>query len=92
MVTYTRPKMVISGETADISPFFEFCYWNWVRFGDKDITFPDDVLVLGKYHGLNIDVGHAIMQCVTKANGKVEDHSTVHLLTPEDCVRATLHK
>ena len=32
------------------------------------------------------------MQCVMKANGKYEDRSTVHQLTPQESVCLDLHK
>ena len=40
-------KTVISGE-AFISPCYEFCFWDWVKFWDKGVTVPDETLVLGK--------------------------------------------
>ena len=42
------PETVVSGETADISPFCEFGFWNWVKFQDHGVAFPGDALVLGK--------------------------------------------
>ncbi|KAL7485243.1 hypothetical protein ACHAW6_014108 [Cyclotella cf. meneghiniana] len=78
------PNTVVLGKTVDTSPFCEFGFWDWVKFQDKGITFPDDPLVLGKYLGPSIDVGPAVTQCVMKANVKVEDCSTVCQLTPEE--------
>eukprot|EP00804_Cyclotella_cryptica_P027817 CCRYP_009226-RA/>CCRYP_009226-RA protein AED:0.27 eAED:0.33 QI:0/0/0/1/0/0/4/0/432 len=42
-------------ETADISPFCEFGFWDWVKFSDQGVAFPGDALVLGKYLGPSID-------------------------------------
>eukprot|EP00804_Cyclotella_cryptica_P022264 CCRYP_020542-RA/>CCRYP_020542-RA protein AED:0.22 eAED:-0.25 QI:0/0/0/0.5/1/1/2/0/420 len=42
------PEMVVSGETADISHFCEFGFWDWVKFRDQGIAFPGDALILGK--------------------------------------------
>ncbi len=67
------PEMIILGKTADISPFCEFGFWDWIQFKEDGVTFSDDQMVLGKYLGPSIDVGPAIMQCVMKANGKYED-------------------
>ncbi|KAL7475056.1 LOW QUALITY PROTEIN: hypothetical protein ACHAW6_000990 [Cyclotella cf. meneghiniana] len=78
------PETVVSDETANISPFCEFGFWDWVKFRDRGVVFPDDPLVLGNYLGASIDVGHAMMQRVMKANGKVEDRSTVRQLTPKE--------
>ncbi|KAL7487724.1 hypothetical protein ACHAW6_013295 [Cyclotella cf. meneghiniana] len=61
------PKMVILGETADISPFCKFGFWDWVKFRDKGVAFPDDQMVLGKYLGPSIDARPAMMQHVMKA-------------------------
>ncbi|KAL7481938.1 hypothetical protein ACHAW6_007626 [Cyclotella cf. meneghiniana] len=46
----------ISGKTADISPFCEFVFWDWVKFREDGATFPDDQMVLGMYLGPSIDV------------------------------------
>ena len=45
------PKTVVSGETADISPFCEFGFWDWVKFREHGVAFPDVAMVLGKYLG-----------------------------------------
>eukprot|EP00804_Cyclotella_cryptica_P020249 CCRYP_010925-RA/>CCRYP_010925-RA protein AED:0.44 eAED:0.44 QI:0/0/0/1/0/0/2/0/119 len=42
------PETVVLGETADISPFCEFGFWDWVKFRDQGVAFPGDALVLGK--------------------------------------------
>jgi hypothetical protein len=84
--------MVISGETADISPFCEFGFWHLVKFREKGVAFPVDTLVLGKYLGPSIDVGQAMTQHIMKANGEIKDHSTVCSRTPEEYVNAALHQ
>ncbi|KAL7474926.1 hypothetical protein ACHAW6_000869 [Cyclotella cf. meneghiniana] len=83
--------MVILGETADISPFYEFVCWDWVKFREDGVAFPDDQMVLGKYLSPSIDVGPAMMQRVMKANGEYEDQSTLHQLTPMHVLRV-LHR
>eukprot|EP00804_Cyclotella_cryptica_P021920 CCRYP_000874-RA/>CCRYP_000874-RA protein AED:0.26 eAED:0.26 QI:0/0/0/1/1/1/2/0/446 len=42
------PKTVVSGETADISPFCEFGFWDWVKFRDQGIAFPGGALELAR--------------------------------------------
>ena len=69
------PETVASGETADISPFCEFGFWDWVKFRENGVAFPDDTMVLGKYLGPSTDVGPAITQRIMKANGEIEDRS-----------------
>jgi hypothetical protein len=79
-------------ETTDISPFCEVGYWDWVKLHDKGIVFSDDALVLGKFLDPSIDVNTVLTQQVMKVNGEAENHSMVHLLTPKECVYATLCK
>ena len=74
------------GETADISPFCEFGFWDWVKFREIGVAFPGNQMVLGKYLGPSIDMGPAMTQCVMKANGKYEDRSTIRQLTPPEWV------
>jgi hypothetical protein len=76
--------MVVSGETADISPFCEFGFWDWVKFMDKGVAYPDDALVLSKCLGSCIDVGLAMTQRIMKANSEIEDCSMVCSLTPKE--------
>ncbi|KAL7479873.1 LOW QUALITY PROTEIN: hypothetical protein ACHAW6_005593 [Cyclotella cf. meneghiniana] len=65
--------------TADISLFCEFGCWDWFKFREDGVAFPDDQMVLVKYLGPSIDVGPAMMQCVMKVNGEYEDRSTAQL-------------
>ena len=64
--------MVVLDETTGISQFCEFGLWDWVKFWDKGVTFPDNALVLAKYLGPNINVGPAMMQYVMKANDELK--------------------
>ena len=80
------PETVVLDETADISPFCEFGFWDWVKFREKCVAFPGDPMVLSKYLGPSINVGPAMTQRVMKANGEYEDRFTVFQLTPQECV------
>jgi len=71
------------GETADTSPFCEFVVWDWVKFRDICVAFPDEQVVFGKFLGASIDVGPVMTHCIMKANGEIEDRSMVRLLTPQ---------
>jgi hypothetical protein len=86
------PETVASGETADISPFCEFGFWDWVKFQETGAPYPDNTLVLGKYLGPSIDVDSTMTQRIMKANGEIEDHLMVRPLTPKECVSAPLHQ
>ena len=50
------PKAVMSGETLDISQFWELEWFEWLMFHDKTAPFPDDMIKLGYYLGPNIYV------------------------------------
>eukprot|EP00804_Cyclotella_cryptica_P019581 CCRYP_014330-RA/>CCRYP_014330-RA protein AED:0.31 eAED:0.31 QI:0/0/0/1/0/0/3/0/417 len=39
------PETVVSGKTADISPFCEFGFWDWVKFRDQGVAFPGNALI-----------------------------------------------
>ncbi len=78
------PETVVSGETADISPFALFKWYEWVMFRDTSVTYPDDAMVLGRDLGPAIDIGPAMTRKVLKQNGQVVYRSTVRSLTPDE--------
>ena len=51
------PETNMSGETSDITNFYEFGCYQWVYFRDTYVTFPGYKLVLGRYCGPSIDFG-----------------------------------
>ncbi len=59
------PETVVSGETADISPFALLKWHEWVLFRDMSVTYPDDTLVLGR------NLCPAMTRKVLKENGQV---------------------
>jgi hypothetical protein len=82
------PETIVSGETADISPFATFKWYEWVLFRDTSVTYPDDTMVLGRDLGPAIDIGPAMTRKVLKANGKVVYRSTV----PRDVLPYSLRR
>ncbi len=82
----------MSGETADISPFANFKWYEWVLFRDTSVTYPDDTMVLGRDLQPAIDIGPATTRKVLKANGKVVYRSTVRGLTLEEMADETMTK
>ena len=86
------PETLVSGETADISPFATFKWYEWVLFRDTSVTYPDDTMVLGRDLGPAIDIGPAMTRKVLKANGKVVYRSTVRSLTPDEMADETMTK
>ena len=77
-------ETVVSGETADISPFALFKWYERVLFRDTSVNYPDDTLVLGR------DLGPAMTRKVVKENGQVVYRSTVRGLTPDEMVDETM--
>ena len=76
------PKTVMSGETSDISQFCQLKWLEWVIFWDEIASFPDDVLILGRYLGPSVDVDPAITPKILTENGQVFHRSTYRPLTP----------
>ncbi len=63
------PETIMAGNTAKISHIAEFVWYNWVMFCDKEPSYPDDNLILGRYLGPAIDTGLALMAKILKSNG-----------------------
>ncbi len=67
-------------------------------FHSTTISFPEDLLVLGKYLGPSIDIGPTMTAKILTPTGKVVHRSTYRQLTPEefaypveeDCMKAFL--
>jgi hypothetical protein len=78
------PETIVSGETADISPFALFKWYEWVMFRDTSVPFPDDQMVLGRDLGPAIDIGPAMTRKILKENGQIVYRSTVRHLTPDE--------
>jgi hypothetical protein len=73
------PETMLSGETADISEFAEFGWYDWIKFRD-----PEDKLVLGRYLGPSTDIGPAMTAKILKANGQYVHRTTLRGLTGEE--------
>ena len=78
------PETIVSGETADISPFAAFKWYQWIMYRDTTASFPDDKMVLGRDLGPAIDVGPAMTRKVLKSNGQTIYRSTVRALTDDE--------
>jgi len=78
------PETIMTGSTADISHIAEFARYNWVMFHDNTPTFLDEVLTLGRYLGLALDVGSALTANILKANGQFVAGSTLRHLNLTD--------
>jgi hypothetical protein len=78
------PEMIVASETSDISPFCELEWYEWVKFRDTQVPFPNDKEVLGRYLGPSVDIGPAMCIKILKSKGQVVYQSTYRALTPEE--------
>jgi hypothetical protein len=70
------PETVMKGQQADISPWCDFQWYQWVKYYDERASFPEDKQILGKYLGPSPGVGtHMTTKILTK------DGSYFHTLT-----------
>ena len=65
------PETLISGKTANISPFAEFAWYDSVVFRDSGVSYLDDKLALGRYLGPASYVGPAMTARILTKTGKV---------------------
>ncbi len=66
----------MSGKTANISQFCKLGWYEWVKFCSTTISFPEDLLVLGKDLGPSIDVDPTMTAKILTPTGKVVHHNT----------------
>ena len=66
----------MSGKIPDNSKFCKLGWFKLVMFHDETDPFPDDVLKLGHYLGLSIDIGQAMTVKILTGNGQVLHRST----------------
>ena len=77
--------MIMSGQTADISPFIEHPFYAWVKFWDNLAKYPEPKEQLGRWLGPAINFGPAMMAKILKSNGQVLYVSMYHGLTDDEC-------
>ena len=77
-------EIMINGETSDINAFGEFGWYNWVKFRETQIAYPEDNFVLGYYLGPSFDVGPAMTAKILIENGQYIHSSTYRHLTQEE--------
>ena len=78
------PQTIMSGETADISPYCEFEWFQCVMYYEPNATYPDDKYLMGRWLGPAVDVGSAMTYKVQKSNGQYVCRSSVRPWTPEE--------
>ena len=65
------PNTVMSGEVSGICQFCELEWSKWVMFHDETALFPYDMLKLGCYFLLSVDVGLTMIAKILPENGQV---------------------
>ncbi len=78
------PETIMSCKTAKLSQFCELGWYEWVKFRSTTVSFPEDLLVLGKFLGLSIDIGPVMTTKILTPTGKVVHRSTYQSLMPEE--------
>ena len=84
MLKGETPETAVSGETADISEFAEHGFYDWVKFRDVTVPFPEEKLILGRYLGPSVDIGPAMTAKILKDTGWVVNRSTFRALTQDE--------
>ena len=64
------PENFFSGETADISEFAEFVWYDWVIYCDTSVAYPGSKPQLGRYCGPAYDIGPSMCARISKVNGE----------------------
>ena len=75
------PETILSGQTADISPFVEHAWYDWIYWWDTRSKMPEPREVLGRWLGPAIDIGPAMTSKILKENGQVIYSSTYRAIT-----------
>ena len=78
------PETIVSGQTADISQFAEFGWYDWIVWWDTSSGFPEAKELLAWWLGPAADVGPAMTAKVLKENGQTVYVSTYRLLNESE--------
>jgi hypothetical protein len=78
------PETMLSGETADISEFAEYGWYDWLKFRDTTVSYPEDKLTLGQYLGPSTEIGPAMTAKILKGNGQYQHRTTLRGLTEDE--------
>ena len=75
------PETLIKGDTPDISRLVEHEWYDWVKYRNPILKFPENSEVLGKWLGPSADIGSEVCYLVLTQSGKVIQRTTVRALT-----------
>ena len=74
------PETWMTRQIANISNICDYECYQWVMLHDQPITYPDFMVVPGKYLGLDTDVGSTMTYNILKGNGEYICRNTVRPL------------
>ena len=83
------PEAKLTGREADISEIAEFDFYDWVKFFDLDIAYPDDRECYGRWLGPAHDVGPHLTAKILKKNGQVIYSGTYRALNSNEIASET---
>ena len=78
------PETLMKGDTPDISHLCEYEWFQWVKYHEPTLSYPQDKMVIGRYLGPAIDVGSALTHKVLKSNGEFVSRTTVRPWTLQE--------
>jgi hypothetical protein len=78
------PETIISGQTADISPFVQHGWFDWVKWYDSQASYPEPRERLGRWLGPSLDIGPAMTSKIMKENGQLLHLSSFRPLTDDE--------
>ena len=79
-----NPETLVSGETEDTSEFASFKWYEWIKYRDQHVDFPDDYFVLVRQLGPSFDIGPALTATVLLKNSQYIHRSTYRVLTEDE--------
>ena len=82
------PETILSGQTADISPFVECKWYDFIRWYDIKAQFPQPKERYGRWLGPSLDIGPAMTAKILKENGQVIHLSTYRPLNDAETTDA----
>ena len=78
------PENLLSGQTADISPFVEHEWKNFVKWFYHGSSFPEPKKMHGRWLGPSMDIGPAMCSKKIKLNGQIIRLSSYRAIMEEE--------
>ena len=78
------PETVMTEQTANIGPWCDFQWFQWVKYYDEVAGFPEDKQALARYLGPSVGIGSLLTGKLLKTNGNYYYTSSFRALTPDE--------